>query len=110
MNKDHCCPYCGSKNICIHGSPLTRITLDDEGRCDSIDMDYDEIREAVDDLGPEDFAVTCMDCGKDCDIVFEDIGDTNIWRLVKVHDSCSTFDKKYELLFQYQRDKKKKAS
>ena len=70
MNKDHCCPYCGSKNICIHGSPLTRITLDDEGRCDSIDMDYDEIRKAVDDLGPEDFAVTCMDCGKDCDIVY----------------------------------------
>ncbi len=109
INKNHCCPYCGSNNIKIKATPLIDVTLDDRGFCDSIDCHYPDILKSIDELGPEDFAITCLDCGDDCEIVFEGNETTDGWRLVKREDTFSTFDKKYHLLFQNQRDKKRNA-
>lgn len=106
-NKNHCCPYCGSDNIRIQAAPLINVTLDDEGLCDSIDCHYSDLLKSVnEELGPEDFAIQCLDCGEDCDILFNGNGG---WKLVKCEDSFSVFDKKYQLLYRYQIDKKRKG-
>ena len=102
VNKNHCCPYCGSDNIKIQAAPLINVTLDDEGLCDSIDCHYSDLLKSVNDLLSEDFAITCLDCGEDCEIFFDD----NRWKLVKCKD-ISTFDKKYQLLHRYQNRQEK---
>lgn len=103
VDKNHCCPYCGSDNVMICASPIVHVELDDEGHCTNILDDDQEISRQVDELGPEDFACACKDCGKDFNIVFEE-ADKQEYRFVKCReDRGNDFNRKYKLFYYEQK-------
>ena len=108
-NKNHCCPYCGSSNIAVFASPIVSIRLDDNGHCSDILDDRQMNIKNVDELGVEDFACNCRDCGEDLNIVFEE-SDEEEYRFVKCRkDRSCDFDRKYELFyFEQKKDQEEK--
>lgn len=109
INKNHCCPFCGSDNIRINAQPSVHVLLDDEGLCEEVVDDWGQIYQSINELGPEDFEVRCNSCRKRSDIVFEEGGPSGKmeWRLEKPDATYADYEQKYRLLYQYKQELKK---